>query len=232
MLYKEWVSVRYRMLLWLLVYAVLALALFMTWQPLIQTRVLGREYSYNINPLYGNWLNISLFLTLIAALFGGVENISDEMERGTLSFLLTKPVSRQRIYTTKILMNITALVTTFIPCSLVMFLIDRIQPFSIRLSEGLGLTVLWLTIGITLICLAGLVSVFTHNALQTIAFTIAIPTVIVAVVVFSVFYLAKVVTIGIQLDTQTTMLFWISCFAMLSVGLFWAGLRAFSRKQF
>lgn len=231
MLYKEWVSARPRMLTWLMVYGMLALALVISRQTLIETGVPGREYTYNINPIYRTWLTISLLLTLVAALFGGAENISDEVDRGTLSFLLTRPVSRKQIYTTKILMNIAGLVATFIPCSLIVFVVDRFQPFPIPLWEGLGFTLLWLASGITLICLGGLVSIFTHNALQTVAFTIAIPVIAATVITFGLYYL-NIVGIYLQLSPE-----WITGLSLagmtgLSAGLFWAGLKAFSRKQF
>lgn len=181
MLYKEWTTVRLKFYLALLIYGVVALILSTVWLPL--------NWGYTGVKLFELWLTIGLLVSFFTAILGGVDLVSDEVDKGTLSFLLTRPIARTRIYSTKIGLNIAAFGVAFLGSSAVMLVIDRLQPSPVDLAEALGYTGLILMGGIGLICLTGLISIFTGSVMRTMAFTILLVLLIVTGVAWLSFYI-------------------------------------------
>ena len=101
MVYKEWLTVRYKMLLALVTYTLLGVLSVIAWTTAWKTSLMGI------------WLPVSLAGTCFMGALGGVDLISEEKDKGTISFLLTRPVSRARIYTTKIGLNVIGLASVY-----------------------------------------------------------------------------------------------------------------------
>ncbi len=242
MLYKEWTSVRFKFYLWAAIYGALVLSLLTFWSPWSRFGNSWYKLGYPlfIQPVYLDWLNFSSVVIILTALLGGVDMISDELDKGTLSFLLTRPITRRRIYTTKILINLLGLGAIYGLSSAVMLTFDQLQPKSVNLLEGLGLTLVVYAIGAILICLAGLISVFTRNALQTISLTIAIPFSLVILVALNLYTILPFIgtftgtELKFQPNLSAEMSLTLLAIAMIGTiaGLFWSGLVAFSRKEF
>jgi ABC-type transport system involved in multi-copper enzyme maturation permease subunit len=115
--------------------------------------------------------------------------------------LLTKPVSRTRIYLSKLGINILALAVTFLPVNIVVLVIDQLNPTGIsdlarysaacrqenavesclaiirataessNLWQAIAVIGMILLFGIGIICLTGLISIFARNTMQAILFT-------------------------------------------------------------
>ncbi len=202
MLYKEWRLVRYKFLLWFLGFG------FITMSYLFQFLVLRRfemlVYPWNGKENYTNlfeyWLNQSWNYIPILAVLGGIDLISEETGRGTLSFLLAKPLARTRLYLTKVGLNSLVLSGVIGLWSLVVLLMDQL-PHTVDISKwnsvsdgtatyfgmphiGTGpahpaelFPALLSVLMVVLLCSAiaamvGLFSIFTRNVLQTLAISI------------------------------------------------------------
>src|SRR5690349_7139796 len=151
MLYKEWITVRFKFWLWLALYGLLGLLSVTLLSP---TRYyVAASSDYIPSPLFSIWISVSTLVTIFAAILGGVDILAEELERGTLSFLLTRHITRIRIYTSKILLNVTGLAGSYILVSLIILLIDRFQPNPINLGEALGSLALILLLGSAIVCL-------------------------------------------------------------------------------
>jgi hypothetical protein len=141
--------------------------------------------------LFNEWLFNLGIVTPPLALLGGLDLFSEESGRGTLSFLLTQPISRTRIFTTKYLLTAGSLVCIVGLSSLLVLAGDRIpepvynsrftlnpcQPFDSCLvpatsqpiefsSALLGLSLIILC-GVLVIMGAGLCSIFCRSILLT-----------------------------------------------------------------
>ncbi|MEI6043681.1 MAG: ABC transporter permease subunit [Chloroflexota bacterium] len=250
MLYKEWLSMREKAYLWLGIYAGLILLTLIVWSPNERFGPFTLYTVYgNLNdldfisftiPLFVEWLSFSASVTWIAALFGGADMISDELDKGTLSFLLTKPLSRARIYTTKMLLNVAGLTLMFGLSSGVVFVIDRFQPHPVGLWQAFVWSLLIWVVGVTIILLSGLISVFTRNVLQTIALTVAIPAGFglmgsIALSVLSslfIFLAERNIFLPIDMNSNLLLVWSTPALVILACGFFWGGIVAFKRKEF
>ncbi|NWJ95729.1 MAG: ABC transporter permease [Chloroflexi bacterium] len=219
---------------WLGIYAGLMLIGLIRWSPNQAYNVVttdfttGMEFTPFVVPLFISWINFSGFITLIAALFGGVDLVSDEVDKNTLSFLLTKPISRTRIYLTKLLLNVVGLTLIFGLSSGVVLFIDQLQPQRVNLLEALGDMLSVLTAAIIVIFLSGLISVFTRNTLQTIAVAVAILLGVSLSGAFVISKVASLLTPTVEVGVTIGILGAIG----LLCGLFWSGLIAFNHKEF
>jgi len=200
MWYKEWRLVHYKLWLWLGGFGLITL------NYLLQN-VFLKPFEMLVYPdggvethtsLFENWILIAQGFLPIFAVLGGIDLISEEVGRGTISFLLAKPLSRSRLYLTKIGVNSLVLGGVIGLLSLIMLLIDQL-PRSVGVSrwnvtkEGTAVYAGFLRLrplepsqpveifpallSIALIILecfvitamVGLVSIFTRNLLQTLA---------------------------------------------------------------
>lgn len=150
------------------------------------------------NTLFGGWLTILIMLTPAMALLGAIDLISEETGKGTISFLLTRPLTRSRIYATKILLSTASLVAIAGISSLIVLLVDQLphQVLILRwttnpcgdnaycsgwngggletgrpaeLIPALAAVGIILVIGGLIVCSVGLLSIFTRSMLQTTA---------------------------------------------------------------
>lgn len=204
MFYKEWLTVRFKLGLWLTVYAVIAFLYVFFWSQyrpgnfwVDPAAFLGKHpdmlaaatpeghifYSQLVSDtsffqenapmaLYYDWLLALLLITPFAAVLGGADVVSEEVDKGTLSFLLTRPVSRTRIYSSKILINCAALAVAIALPSIPVLIYDQLQRKTIPLGTGLVAMGVVIMSGVAVICLGGLLSVYTRNVMQTLGATI------------------------------------------------------------
>jgi hypothetical protein len=246
MLYKEWTSVRTKFLIWLVLYAGV-LGWYLVW------RHQRLELELNTDPIFLYWMQTSWSVTILVAALGGVDVVAGEKSSGTLSFIMTRPISRTRIYISKIGLNVATLAAVFIPINLVALADDQVQPTRILVIElvsntmvrwngivyqsydvvqGLELVGFTMLYGITIICLTSLVSIFAPNIMRAIFFTIPV------LGIFIWF------TSNMVMDTtpnyKDLMITWFGgmnlhnslLLLLLAASFFGGGLVAFKRKEF
>jgi ABC-type Na+ efflux pump permease subunit len=203
LIYKEWLALRPKLFMMTLFFGVVALLVSTVWAP--------NPYGYD-GPLYNRWLIAALLLTLLVAVLGGVDAVAEESDKGTIGFLLTRPISRLKIYITKLLLSGPALALTLFLSSFIMFFVDHIPrehvtytylsnptctpdgqfvpipPANVvtnslpndvisRWDAVTAIGVIFL-IGLTLLCLSALVSVFARTTIQAIVLTMMVVLVI------------------------------------------------------
>src|SRR6476659_3824558 len=105
MLYKEWRIIRIKFLIGTVIYIV-GTSLF-----------LFNRTGLVFEPRFHSWLTINLWAMFIAGIFAGADMVAEEKANNTLSFLLIRPMSRARIYATKLSINMAAILTPFLLCS-------------------------------------------------------------------------------------------------------------------
>lgn len=212
MVYREWFSLRLKLLLWGVAYGGgMLVFLFASAWPNPMTVTIYQQAGQDVyNTLFGGWLTIIIVLTPVLALLGSIDLISEENGKGTLSFLLTRPLTRTRIYTTKILLSTGTLVAVCGLSSLLVLLVDQLprrvlvsrwttapcgeNAYCSGWSNGVlevsrpaelipALTALGIILaaGTLLICATGLLSIFTRSMLQN-AITAATPVLIIYLV--------------------------------------------------
>ena len=93
MFYKEGLAVRYKMLFWFLVYGITS-----SYVVIAKPSISGSSGEA--------WISISLLVTVFVSASGGIDSIADEKQGNRLGFLLSRPISRSRIYLTKVGVNI------------------------------------------------------------------------------------------------------------------------------
>lgn len=243
MLYKEWKSVRVKFWLWLLIYGGAGVLQLLTWSP-GSARLDVMTDTYN-NPLIQTWLTLGLIITMVVATLGGVDLVSEEVNQSTLSFLLTRPISRTRIYVSKVGLNVAALTIIYGLVSLGLVLFDQFfsprlpvarfgegitestQP--VALSQSLAFIGLTMLIGIIIICVSGLISVLTRTLMQSLALTL--PTLLVlGLAIFAFSFRQGIFWLGIVLWPMTVVL---AGLLFTLAGLFFCtGLVIFKRKEF
>jgi len=202
MWYKEWRLVRYKLVLWLLGFGFLTLAylsqflFFRRFEMLIYPGN-GQD---NYTTLFENWLKEIWNYLPILAILGGIDLISEEVGHHSISFLLSKPISRCRIYLSKISLNSLIFGGAIGLWSLVVLVIDRL-PRSVDSQKwtvvkegaevyggilGNGVTtshpaelfpaffsiVLMVLLGSTITAMFGLISIFTRSVIQTLLFSV------------------------------------------------------------
>ncbi len=180
MFYKEWKTVQVKFWVWLAIYAIFAFLLTFVWShyaflngwrnPLELARyaiLMGSKSTPVFTPTFYEWLQMSAIITVVAAVVGGIDLVAEEKDKGTLSFVLTRPVSRFHIYNSKILLNISALLIAYTIVTIPVFLVDCTSPHPIDL-EFLLFTLLIMLVGMAVVCLSGLISIFANNVIQSI----------------------------------------------------------------
>lgn len=195
MVYREWFSLRLKLAAWLAIYGgwtVVFLSVNVLRNPMyVNSYEWGGFEMYT--SLFNKWLENIAVITPVLALLGGVDLISEEKNKGTLSFILTRPLSRTRIYTSKLLLNAGALVSVVGFFSLVVLVVDRL-PRSVYVSRynmppcdpntyctvlgtsrsieflpALTGLVLILLVGVMVVLNAAFLSIYCRNILQVVA---------------------------------------------------------------
>ncbi len=259
MLYKEWRAVRLKLLLVLGAYCLLAAYLYLSIPQSNEFFARPTHFYFDNNavpftiPFYDEWLKYAGFISLGAALLAGMDIIAEERDKETLSFLLAKPLTRTRIFATKILLNTAAWVVIFLIISIVMFLIDQqprvftmeeftrrenlpplittsqIMASTVTFGEALVKTGLWLLLGTAVTCLSGFISIFSRSILYSLSISLA-----VLLTIFIAFALLSRNVFGLYATGSYYKLSGalIPALAVLVIGLFGAGLFFFKRKEF
>jgi len=242
MVYKEWRQLRLKMLMLAGIYTLIGVLVYVTQITIV--------HSYNTPPMLLRWFNYSFFATIGAAVFFGVDIIAEEKNSGTLGFLLARPISRSRIYLTKILLNLCGLAVIFLVSSVILFFINTI-PKAITLEEyqqidgiytimppvqiylnpvgfgyALDKTAVTLILGLCFVCISGLISIFARTLLESLSLNV----VIVAVLFLSL-NARPAAPYYLEIENQNE-LFIIVSMALLTVWFLWAGLFFFQRKEF
>ncbi len=239
MLYKEWRQLRWKMLLLAGVYFLIGLEAYKT----VRTAN---------DPLFmlQRWFNVSLFVTTLAAALYGIGTIADEKSSGTIGFLLTKSISRTRIYTTKLLLNLGGLAVVFLLSSLIIYVIYlisksiplveyqdvggipialppvQIEVHTVGFEEMLVKTVSTLFLGLCFVCISGLISIFARSLLESLSLNLG-------VVVIYVISLNWLHSFPFYLETENPNdLFIIGGLVLLTLVFFVAGLLTFKHKEF
>jgi len=230
MLYKEWKTVRLKFWLWFSTYLIIGILLVVIWSA---TR-------NQWGAMYYTWLNIGVFLTLVGGIFGGIDLVSEETDKGTLSFLLTRPLSRAYIYLSKLLVNIVALSIACFSVSLVVLVIDQhtYSQKSLTLSDAVALTLLMWLVGVLAIGVSGLISIFTRNSIQTLFCSVVaiLPLALVLNLLGNVLHSKVFSTYIIYPGSDNTYLSGnfesVLLLGGLAVVSFWVGARLFERREF
>jgi ABC-type transport system involved in multi-copper enzyme maturation permease subunit len=250
MLYKEWTTVRTKFLIWLVIY-VGGAATFLVLR--------SKGAIPASNDIFQIWASTSLAITLVVAALGGIDVVAEEKASGTLSFLLTRPISRTRIYATKVSLNLATLAMSFVPVSLIMLLIDQLYPARIQqvwsevqpcgedqwctivhfeegytlhstaIAGGLTTVVLLLLIAAVVVCLSSLVSIFASNTLQAIFVSIPVLALFLVLTSADMYRSYEYYLNGSFSGQYAAYLLLIVAIGSLSFG---AGLVAFKRKEF
>ena len=200
MWYKEWLAMRPKIGLGLAVYALLGLTSYFGWIPTDK----GQSYA-----MFNIWIPISLVGLVTLAILHGVDLVADEKDKGTISFLLTRPLGRGRIFTTKVLINLIGLTSCYVLASVLMTVIQfipRTFPHNhywfnttigktvflvdyyftgehLSLNECLTYALLITTTGISVLALTALISVYARAVIPA----IMVSFLVLLVVTFSLF---------------------------------------------
>jgi ABC-type transport system involved in multi-copper enzyme maturation permease subunit len=164
----------------------------------------------------------------VAGVLGGVDIVAEEKANGTLSFLLTRPISRRQIYITKIGVNLAGILAPFLIGSLAVLGVDKV---STNLADNLLMVSLVLLVGVTTTCLSGLISIFARNTLQSMLLGL----VITGSLIGSFFILESILSGLIWQIIPPTLPAGFLLMVLLSglaAGFFGAGISFFNRKEF
>jgi ABC-type transport system involved in multi-copper enzyme maturation permease subunit len=187
MWYKEWLSVRIKFFLILTIFGAVAI---------LSCAAFAFNSSYNgfgnASTIFMRWVGISFLLAVGAGILGGVDIIAAEREQNTITFLLARPVSRFKIYASKLGINAVAFLVIFVPVNLLVLLVDNmtrqisvLQTTSVVGASGyiesvstqtgtvaatitpgsvaIPLIIVGALLGVTVICITALTSIFATN---------------------------------------------------------------------
>ncbi len=180
MFYREWLSLRSKVLIWLIIFG--GWAILFLYQHIWLTPWVTRPYYEDqtgrlvYQSLFNEWLSGLATITPLVALLSAVDLFSEETGKGTHGFMLVQPLSRARIYATKLLLTagvlviVLGLTSTLVlagdrvpkPVYFTQFTLTPCQPFDACLvpgmSESMNLPVA--LISFLLIALCGTVVLF------------------------------------------------------------------------
>lgn len=250
MLYKEWRHTRLKFGLMLAFYAMTGV--------LVNTLFAPKLTDFSGHSVFEYWLVGAAFVTLCAGVLGGVDAIAEESDRGTIGFLLARPISGRQVYTVKIALNSLALTVALIVSSLAVFFTQFIPryftanvwneeqgvtlqfpanvPF-IQPQEAVSDVLPILALGLMLVCLAALVSVFARSTIQAICYTIVL-IFLGSCVAYGVFYVATGFGRGFIDSAYMFRQFYevsfpvFTALTLVAAGLFVVGLRIFKARDF
>jgi ABC-type transport system involved in multi-copper enzyme maturation permease subunit len=174
MLYREWLGARLKILVISAMFAATLLIMLVVW--------LSLKSNSLRTPFYNTWSSISIFLTLTSAIFCSLDLISEEVNKGTISFLLSRPVSRTRLFLTKFGMGIFVLFITYSVFAFLAYGLDRLITFpNVPLLDRpmaelqiLGMGGATLLGAFAIFALGSLISVLANNGVVTAGITLAL----------------------------------------------------------
>ncbi len=92
------------------------------------------SYSNTSTSYFEQWSLTSLLATTIIGIAVSMDSISHETSKGTIGFLLTRPLSRMRVYTTKVGLNLAGLAAAYLTAAVCVWLWDQ-SPRSISVFQ-------------------------------------------------------------------------------------------------
>ncbi len=235
MWYKEWLTVRHKLILMTAIYTLIGASVIL---------IFGQYRSRFNEGLYDYWLSIASIATVFLGMLGGLDAFSDEVDKNTLSFLLTRPISRANIFRSKIWLYGLVMSFVFFFFNFLMLLLshltyqntwtDLYNPPTIEFSSIFAANSLVLLGGWSGLTLSALVSIFTRSAMQTLFVTL-----VIAMVIFPVFFIinglvfSSLVSIGVtRMGNLTSFLAMLIPEILLVGGLYRAGFVSFKRRVF
>lgn len=260
MLYKEWRSVRLKFVLWLVAFIVIGTVHALAGGNLSLNNWLRNYNNGNFDhsfltpadyfnslkyatPLYQSWLDKFLLAIAVCAIIAGSDTISEEKDKQTINFLLSRPVTRSQIYNTKLLLNIIALWTAGIVGCAIVWLVDITGPKPLDFKLVVLSTGVVLITGAGIVFLTALISIYAQNFIQTLALTL--------ITIIALYVGLLVVTHGrgfsfdnnvidgtpdgnVLLNSLSLSVLFYDCvgFLVATVALYFTGFTLFSKKEF
>lgn len=129
MFYKEWLVARPKFVLILLAFVLAA--------GFIASVSLLTDTSTQLS-LFHIWLNFSMALAMGAGIMGSVDSVAAERNSNTLSFLMSRSVSRTKIYLSKLGVNALWVATAFGTTSFFMLMVDQIPRLASSYETTIG----------------------------------------------------------------------------------------------
>jgi ABC-type Na+ efflux pump permease subunit len=248
--YKEWLAVRGKLLAMAFIYLAAGLNSFNNWSSNVSSYHAGFDFPPYPPFFLNSWLDIAQLVTLGMAVLAGADTIAGERGQGTIGFLLTKPVSRTRVYLTKLAVNAGILAVTLLGNSLIMFGLDQLhntRPVYANISEtqagivaviptpvttagdAIITTLALFGLGLVWLCLSALISI----AVRTIIVTIIASLVTIVGILFVLSYLnSNYVYIRLSLPELIQYPWFTPAIIFVAIVFLMAGLLAFRRKEF
>ncbi len=228
MFYKEWLIARPKFKI--ITYTHLSL-LWLLGVVLIY-QVISRPENLTYLALFDSWYQIGAFVTLFMAVLASADAFSEEFGKNTLSFIMSRPLSRNYLYSRKII-NAILLVTlpiAIIGISLILLDLIFFSKGSLFIIDLMGLLFL-LSLAITIVCLGMLVSLFTSNSLVSLILTLGIAGIALIIGTQSGWQLTSIIVFltlnGASHNLEIFPILW-----GLNLALYFGGLIVFSRRQF
>lgn len=165
MLYKEWQSTKFKFYILL---AGFCLLIFATISP----------NAYRYGSAYNRWANLSVFVMLLGGILCGADLVADEKDKGTLNFLLSRPISRTHIYLSKFCVNFGSLAIAFLIPDFFVFLTNP-RSFYFNLGLLLGSSTMIMLVGAISLGIASIISIFSANTIRAISFSVLAVVIIV-----------------------------------------------------
>ena len=214
MFYKEWLNIRPKLVIWALAYGLVVWSFKSLPLASYMADVASGEF------MYTGAQTISFYLTLILPILGGADLIAGESERGTLGFLLSRPISRRNIYLGKLAINWLGWASIYTVSSLIIALMLGTSFVSLLSIPAIVL------VGTAIMCLSAPVSIFTTSTIHAIMLTtgVMIATAFILISSFSIFY--------IEMSDIELLLASVVGTGTVSVGLLTVGQMIFARKEF
>ncbi len=243
MLYKEWRVIRFRFFLAIAVFIGMGAWTLIYWKPTPKcqstpdgTYVCTSSYLDTLS-FNSTWLLYGLFLTVGFGILLSADLISEEQNNGTLTFVLCRPISRATVYAAKIAARVVALLVmqSFVFISLLILgpIFKNSSPDN--LPNELTLTLALMALGVWLVCLSGVISIFTTNAIQTILITVLVVLSLILFLKMFQISLEKPWRFNIPFFNQTTLIENIVVtvlFSGITISLFLAGQRVFNAREY
>src|SRR3978361_152574 len=105
MVYKEWRHTRSKFVFVLIIYILAGM---------VVSTLLNPANIFTRLSIFHQWVIASVYITIGGAILAGADTIAEENGKSTLSFLLTRPLSRANIYTVKFLVNSLTLLAVLV----------------------------------------------------------------------------------------------------------------------
>jgi ABC-type transport system involved in multi-copper enzyme maturation permease subunit len=253
MWYKEWLAVRPKFIMTAVIMTGLAL-LVIVGRPNSWTDSMKPNSSY-----FSIWAVLAAFVVVLMGIIGGADLFSAEKDQNTFSFLLTKPVSRAKVFAVKIGLNAASIGVVLVGSSLLLLFFDNMprmveyqqltvyensngyiswtvgdssQIPAVGTSLGAALPAIagGIALGFAVLCLTALISLITSNVLQTCLVSLMAVTFLGIILIT-----LTVITGGPNLLSNfykpSAAFLYLGILTTLAFGFLIIGARAFKRKE-